>query len=366
MDVKVLGTVEVWRDGQAVSLGGPQQRRLVGVLVTARPHAVSADRLVDAMWPEGEAPDGARRAVMTYVSRLRTVLGEAIVAGAGGYRLEVGESPDSGTVDADRFERLVEESRSSSPRQAEHLLRDALALWRGEPFGDASDEWWARPTTRRLTECRLRGEEDLADVRLLLLPAGEVVPELEKLVAQEPLRERRTTQLAIALYRSGRPADSLRALNRFRSRLVDASGLEPSPSLAELEHRIAVGDQALATPAGRPLRGYVLGEVIGQGAFGSVHRAVQTDVGREVAVKVLRPELADGAEFVRRFEAEARMVARLEHPHIVPLYDFWREPGSACLVMRLLRGGSASDRLAASGPLPLATVTVLLDQVARH
>ncbi len=364
MDVKILGPVEVWRDGRAVTLGGPQQRRLVGVLVTARPNAVSADRLVDAMWPEGEAPDGARRAVMTYVSRLRTVLGEAIVAGPGGYCLDIGGSPESGSVDADRFERLVEESRSSSPRQAEHLLRDALALWRGEPFGEASDEWWARPTTLRLTEGRHRAEEDLADVRLLLLPAGEVVPELEKLVAQEPLRERRTTQLAIALYRSGRPADSLRALNRFRARLVDASGLEPSPSLAELEHRIAVGDQALAMPAGRPLRGYVLGEVIGQGAFGSVHRAVQTDVGREVAVKVLRPELADGAEFVRRFEAEARMVARLEHPHIVPLYDFWREPGSACLVMRLLRGGSASDRLAASGPFPLATVTALLDQVS--
>ena len=93
------------------------------------------------------------------------------------------------------------------------------------------------------------------------------------------------------------------------------------------------------------VRGLELGELIAEGAFGSVYRATQPSVGREVAVKVVRPELADDPEFIRRFEAEAQIVARLEHPHIVPLYDFWREPGGAYLVMRYLRGGTAEQVL---------------------
>ena len=78
------------------------------------------------------------------------------------------------------------------------------------------------------------------------------------------------------------------------------------------------------------------------------YRAYQPAVGREVAIKVIRPELANDPNFIRRFEAEAQVVARLEHPHIVPLYDYWREPDAAYLVMRLMKGGSLADVLAAS------------------
>ena len=79
-----------------------------------------------------------------------------------------------------------------------------------------------------------------------------------------------------------------------------------------------------------------------------VYRAYQPIVGREVAIKVIRPELANDPAFIRRFEAEAQLVAGLEHPHIVPLYDYWREPGAAYLVMRLVEGGSLADALAAA------------------
>ena len=104
------------------------------------------------------------------------------------------------------------------------------------------------------------------------------------------------------------------------------------------------------------MRGYTLGEVLGEGAFGTVYRSTQPGVDREVAIKVIRADLADDPTFVRRFEAEAQLVAHLEHPHIVPLYDFWREPGGAYLVFRLLRGGSgagvcssATDRGSSTG-----------------
>src|SRR5207244_2943284 len=81
-------------------------------------------------------------------------------------------------------------------------------------------------------------------------------------------------------------------------------------------------------------------ELIGAGGFGAVYRAWQAFVGREVAVKIILPEYANHPDFIRRFEAEAQLVARLEHIHIVPLYDYWREPGGAYLIMRWLRGGS--------------------------
>ncbi len=111
------------------------------------------------------------------------------------------------------------------------------------------------------------------------------------------------------------------------------------------------------------MRGYVLRDVIGEGSFGTVYRATQPHVARDVAIKVVKRELADDRTFIHRFEAEARMVARLEHPHIVPLYDFWREPGGAYLVFRLLRGGTAEQVMVGTGPFDLARVTRLLEQI---
>ncbi len=165
-----------------------------------------------------------------------------------------------------------------------------------------------------------------------------------------------------ALYLSGRQADALRTFQRFRQYLADETGLDPSDALVELDHRIAQGDPTLAPGSAVALPGYELAEVIGEGAFGSVYRAVQPSVGREVAVKVIRAELADDPRFVQRFEAEAQLVARIEHPHVVPLYDFWRRPGGAFLVFRLLRGGSLTDR-EAKGPLGLAEASRLVDEL---
>jgi WD40 repeat protein/transcriptional regulator with XRE-family HTH domain len=134
---------------------------------------------------------------------------------------------------------------------------------------------------------------------------------------------------------------------------------EPSPLPTPPPTPDEIGGQDLS---GRAIRGYALGERIGAGGFGAVYRAVQPLVEREVAVKIILPQYADHPEFIRRFEAEAQVVARLEHPHIVPLYDYWREPGVAYLVMRLLRGGSL-QALLKDGPLALDRVTSLLEQI---
>jgi hypothetical protein len=114
----------------------------------------------------------------------------------------------------------------------------------------------------------------------------------------------------------------------------------------------------------QPLRGYRLIERIGEGPLGVVSRAQQPRVGRDVAIKVIPPELANDPDYVRRFEREARLVARLEHPHVVPLYDYWRDPDGSYLVMRFLRGGSLRERIDRSGRLSLDGAAEMVEQVA--
>jgi WD40 repeat protein/serine/threonine protein kinase len=116
--------------------------------------------------------------------------------------------------------------------------------------------------------------------------------------------------------------------------------------------------------SGKILRGYELQELIGQGGFGAVYRAYQPSVEREVAIKIILPEYANNPEFIRRFESEARVIARLEHLHIIPLYDYWREPNMACLVMRWLKGGSLQDSIEKHGAWKLDLVVRLFDQIA--
>ncbi len=112
------------------------------------------------------------------------------------------------------------------------------------------------------------------------------------------------------------------------------------------------------------LKGYELKEVLGKGGFGAVYRAYQPLVKREVAIKVILPAFASRPDFVRRFETEAQLVAQLEHLHIVPLYDFWRDPSGAYLVMRMLRGGNVEQDLKKNGAWSLEMTAQLLDQMA--
>jgi len=116
--------------------------------------------------------------------------------------------------------------------------------------------------------------------------------------------------------------------------------------------------------SGRVIRGYEMRDKIGTGGFGAVYSAFQPMVGRDVAIKVILPDFANHPEFIRRFESEAQVVARLEHPFIIPLYDYWREPSSAYLVMRLLAGGSLEEVINQPGMLGLDVATRIVDQIS--
>jgi len=148
-----------------------------------------------------------------------------------------------------------------------------------------------------------------------------------------------------------------RAAFVHQARAARVSFVEPPPTPSPTLEEIGIEDLS-----GRAIRGYTLGERIGSGGFGAVYRATQPLVEREVAIKIILPKYANHPEFIRRFEAEAQLVARLEHPHIVPLYDYWREPNAAYLIMRLLRGGNA-QRLLQNGPLQPEVTLRILEQI---
>jgi len=361
MEFRLLGPLEVAENGHVHLLGGPKQRTILVHLLLHANQVVTSDHLIDEIWGD-RPPAAARSTLQGYVSHLRKALGPGRLEGrSGGYVLRI----DPSTIDAVRFEALVRKGRALlrvDPAAAASALGEALALWRGPALHDLARQASLQPEIARLEELRTAAVEDRIGAELDLGRHAELVPELETLVAAHPLRERLWGLLMAALYRSGRQGDALSTYHRARSILARELGIDPSSELRRIHERILLQDPALDV-AGEPLRGYRLLEQVGAGAFGSVHRAFQPQVGREVAVKVIHPRFANEPEFIRRFEAEAQLIARLEHPHIVPLYDFWREPEGTYLVMRYLRGGSLREALA-EGPLPAERVAALLDQLA--
>jgi WD40 repeat protein/DNA-binding SARP family transcriptional activator len=340
----VLGPLEVSRDGDRIALGGPKQRLVLAHLLIRANEVVSADLLIDEMWGD-EPPDAARASLHSYVSHLKKAVGDdRLVSRPPGYILRVAAEE----IDAGRFEALVDAARrrlSGDPAGAARTLREALELWQGEPFADLAHELSLVPEIERLNELRLGAMEDRLEAELALGRHAELVSELERLVGRHPLRERLCAQLMLALYRSGRQAEALAAYHRLRTTLDDELGIEPSPAIEELQRRILNHDRNLELE-GEPLRGYRLVEQVGAGPLGVVHRAHEPQTERELAIKVLGPAVSNDPAFIRRFNADARRIARLEHPHIVALHDWWREPDAAYLVMRLLRGGSLAERLA--------------------
>jgi WD40 repeat protein/serine/threonine protein kinase/DNA-binding winged helix-turn-helix (wHTH) protein len=357
---RLLGPLEVV-DGRPIRLGGPQQRTVLAHLLLRSNQLVPADRLIDEIWGD-EPPKAARSTLHGYVSLLRKALGQDRLEGRSrGYVLHA----EASEVDVLQFEALVEEARRTlpaDPAAAVGALDEALGLWRGPALGDLAGQLSLQPEIARLEELRMAATEERIAAELGLGRHTELVPELETLTSRHPLRERLWGHLMLALYRSGRQGDALAAYRRAREILAEELGIDPSRELQRLQEQVLNQDPVLDL-VGEPLRGYRLLEPIGEGVFGAVHRAFQPQFGREVAVKVIHPRLANDPEFIRRFEAEAQLVARLEYPHIVPLYDYWRDPDGAYLVMRYLRSGSLRSALA-TGSLGPDRAAAVIDQVA--
>lgn len=341
-------------DGRPTKLGGRRQQLVLATLLSHANLTVSQDVLIDEVWA-GEPPEAAKSTLQSYIYGLRQALGtDTILRQGEGYRVDV----DASSFDSIRFEDLTSGGRKlieSDPEGASGKLSEALALWHGSPYEGLDSPTLLMEATR-LEELRLAATELRMDAELTLGNHTALIGELDTLVRSHPLRERFRAQQMLALYRSGRQAEALRAYQQARNHLADELGIEPSPELQELEQRILEQDPGLSQrPAAefaaesRPLRGYELGAVVGTGDFGTVYRARQPSVQREVAIKVIRAEHANRPDFVHRFEREAQTVAELDHPHVVPLYDFWRDPDGAYLVMPMMRGGSLESAVGEGG-----------------
>jgi DNA-binding SARP family transcriptional activator/streptogramin lyase len=244
MEFRVLGPLEVEEDGRVLKLGGGKQRALLALLLLHANEAVSRDRLIDELW-SSRPPETASAAIQVYVSQLRKLLGrDAIVTQPPGYLIRIQE----GTLDLERFEASVARARGVPPDEAAELLRHALALWRGSPLAELEGSF-ARPERAQLDEQRLSALEQRIDADLELGRHTQLVPELEGLVREHPLREHLRGQLMLALYRCGRQAEALDVYRTGRRLLNEEVGLEPGEELRRLERSILMQDESLSAPA---------------------------------------------------------------------------------------------------------------------
>ncbi len=252
LDLRLLGSVTAERAGDPVALGGPRQRAVLARLALARGAVVTTDRLIDDIW-SGEPPASANNTLQSYVSLLRRALGDPgqLRREGPGYRLDV----PADALDYQRFEQAVAAGQAQlelDPEAAVACFDEALAEWRGPALADFSDEEWATTDAQRLGELRLIAAECRFRGLLQCGRHAQAIPELERAVSEHPLREGLAAQLMIALYRSGRQADALRAFGRTRETLLDELGLDPTPELVALEAAILRHDPSLAAPPTRP------------------------------------------------------------------------------------------------------------------
>ena len=248
VDLLVLGPLELRVDGASIPIRRGRPRRLFLSLLLRSGRPVGADTLIDELWGE-EIPKNASNALQILVSYLRKTLASApgaptIDTIGGGYRLAVGDA----FVDLHSFEQAVPAAAALAPADRIAALDHALGLWRGTPLPEVSFEDFAQGDIARINELRLTALEARGDAMLELGRHQELLGALRQLVIEEPLRERFHAQLALALYRSGRQADALRAIDTARDVLLDELGLDPGPELRSLQQAILEHDPALAAP----------------------------------------------------------------------------------------------------------------------
>ena len=287
MRFTILGPVAAHEAGTALELGPPKQRAVLAMLLLDANRVVPLDRIIEDLW-RGEPPPRALAAVHAYVSVLRRLLepdraprgpASRLVSRAPGYFLRVAPLE----VDALEFEALLAEGRDllkTAPAEGAATIGAALALWQGPLAADFASEAWVAGAAARFGELRAVATEDRFDA-LLTTGHSDIVAELEEALAEHPLRERLWGQLIVALYRSGRQGDALRAYQRARSVLADELGVEPGPELQALEADVLGHSAALDPPSATRPR---------------AHLAVAPEdgiVGRDAELAALRHRLDD-------------------------------------------------------------------------
>jgi DNA-binding SARP family transcriptional activator/tetratricopeptide (TPR) repeat protein len=254
MEFGLLGPLLVRVGESRVTVSAGKQRVLIAALLLHANEEVASADLAAAVW-QGGPPGSAKVTLQNYVKRLRQALEPAgrdrIVTRPAGYLIEVGP----GELDVLRFTELraagLAAARAGAWPDATDKLTAALEVWRGKPLADVPSPALAQTEGQRLAELRLGALEARIDAQLHLGMHRELIPELEELAAAEPLRERVHELLMLALYRSGQQAAALTAYRNTRRQLIDELGLEPGPTLHDLNRRIQQDDRSLLIPQRR-------------------------------------------------------------------------------------------------------------------
>jgi len=251
IELRLLGPFEVRHGHRIIHLRRPKHRLLLAILALRAGRPVPADVLIGELWGE-IPPRTAREALHNYVSQLRKEIGsETLQTREHGYVLAV--HPER--IDVLCFERFLSEAREAESAEGKAAkLQEALDLWRGPPLADLRFEPFALGETHRLQELYVDAREELVEAELELGSHAHLIPELEALVAEHPLRERLTGHLMIALYRSGRQADALEVYRRTHRTFMERLGISPGPYLKRLEQAILCQDASLQpSPQDEPL-----------------------------------------------------------------------------------------------------------------
>ena len=339
LEFRILGPLEVVRDGESLEFRGSRERGLLALLVLNANRTVSPERLAEDLW--GDAPpEGAAGTLRAYVSRVRRGLGDAgglLVTRNSGYLLQV----EPGAIDAARFAALVAEggwqAAEGDHRGAAATLRQALALWRGPALADVAEAPSARAEAARLEETRMSALEARLEADLACGRHGELVGELEAVTQTHPLRERFWQMRMLALYRAGRQAEALRTYQELRRILGEELGIEPSPTLQRLETAVLRQDSdlewrpspgagvAVAVSAGRPP-----GDESFVGRAAELARldaawAAARSGRRQLVLVAGEPGIGKSrlaAEFTRRCEAATVVSGRCDEDMGVPYQPF--------------------------------------------
>ncbi|HVQ91253.1 MAG TPA: tetratricopeptide repeat protein [Mycobacteriales bacterium] len=287
----VLGPVEIWAGETRLDPGTPRQRAIVAALAVDAGAAVPTDVLVRRVWGD-EPPAGARRALQSYLARIRRLVavggnGDAprVIRRGGGYLLDV----DRRRVDAHRFTALVERARDPGCPEPERaaLLADALDAWRGEPLMGVAGEWAER--TREAWQRQYLGAVVAwAQVELNTGDPDVVIARLTGLVGRYPLVEPVTAALMRALAAAGRAAEALDCYTAITRRLVDDLGADPGTELREVHQALLRGslDRAPAPRTGgasvprRPVPAHLPPDV-----YGFTGRTAQLDALDELLAR---------------------------------------------------------------------------------
>jgi DNA-binding SARP family transcriptional activator len=286
MEFRILGPLEVLEGDLPVPLPGRRQRSLLALLLLHANEVVSSDRLVDVLWTH-EDPESGSAALQASVSRLRKALGggsELLATVPPGYVVRVGTDQ----LDLHRFEALVAGAAADAdPATAADALRHALALWRGRPLAEFAYEPFAQAAIGRLDELRLLVLEKRIGADLELGRHADLVPELETLVKEHPLREGMREKLMLALYRAGRQAEALDSYQGARRALVEELGIEPGPAPQKLEQAILRQDPSLQVAEARARLRSILAAGLGDRPMEpllAVAEPLATNPSREVIV----------------------------------------------------------------------------------